>query len=248
MHPDLEPLIEAAIADGVITDKERSILHKRAIALGVDVDELDMFMDARLFKRNEGKSADASLSLKEDLKKQDSGKKAASNCSGCGAPVNLARLTCGFCGALTGKVDTPEAELKAVQELTAALNSQLASIEFERVMNRKAAAFWNTAYTPNSGPALIKLAKQVIASIDVTATDEDGNRKLATRSRSLLRDAKMLGDPNLNPQINILEEDLVERMDEYKASVKKDNRGWILFAVGLALAWWLLIKFGFQSS
>ena len=87
----------------------------------------------------------------------------------------------------------------------------------------------------------------MIASIDVTATDEDGNSKLATRARSLLRDAKMLGDPNLNPQISVLEEDLAERMDEYKASVKKDNRGWILFAVGLAFAWWLLIK-GFSSS
>lgn len=47
---ELEMLIDAAIADGVITEKERLILHKRAQAEGVDVDELDMIIDARLAK------------------------------------------------------------------------------------------------------------------------------------------------------------------------------------------------------
>lgn len=46
----LEEFIEAALADGVLTDKKREILHKRAIKEGVDVDELDMVLDARLAK------------------------------------------------------------------------------------------------------------------------------------------------------------------------------------------------------
>ena len=51
MHPDLERLIEAAIADGVITPKERSILHKKAEKLGEDLDELDMLLDGMLHIR-----------------------------------------------------------------------------------------------------------------------------------------------------------------------------------------------------
>ena len=47
---ELEMLIEAAIADGEISEKERSILHKRALAEGVDPDELDMIVDARIAK------------------------------------------------------------------------------------------------------------------------------------------------------------------------------------------------------
>lgn len=47
---ELEEIIEAALADGVLTDKERAILHKRALAEGVDPDELDVVIDGRLAK------------------------------------------------------------------------------------------------------------------------------------------------------------------------------------------------------
>lgn len=47
---ELEELIEAALADGEITEKERAVLHKRAIAEGVDTDELDVVIDGRLAK------------------------------------------------------------------------------------------------------------------------------------------------------------------------------------------------------
>lgn len=45
---ELEMLINAALADGEITEKERTILHKRAQAEGVDPDELDMIINGRL--------------------------------------------------------------------------------------------------------------------------------------------------------------------------------------------------------
>ncbi|MBP3285367.1 MAG: hypothetical protein J6M15_00285 [Prevotella sp.] len=47
---ELEEVIEAALADGVLTDKERAVLHKRAAAEGVDPDELDVVIDGRLAK------------------------------------------------------------------------------------------------------------------------------------------------------------------------------------------------------
>lgn len=47
---ELEEVIEAALADGVLTDKERAVLHKRAAAEGVDLDELDVVIDGRLAK------------------------------------------------------------------------------------------------------------------------------------------------------------------------------------------------------
>lgn len=51
---ELEVLIDAALAGGEITEKSRAILHKRAQAEGVDTDELDMVIDARLSsKKNE---------------------------------------------------------------------------------------------------------------------------------------------------------------------------------------------------
>ena len=60
---ELEMLIDAAIADGEISEKERSILHKRAAAEGVDIDELDMIVDARIAK---AKKARVSSQTEED--------------------------------------------------------------------------------------------------------------------------------------------------------------------------------------
>lgn len=41
----LEQLIKSVIADGFITDKERSVLHKKAAAEGIDEDEIDVYID-----------------------------------------------------------------------------------------------------------------------------------------------------------------------------------------------------------
>jgi len=41
----LEQLIKSVIADGAITDKERSVLHKKAAAEGIDEDEIDVYID-----------------------------------------------------------------------------------------------------------------------------------------------------------------------------------------------------------
>lgn len=48
----LEQLIQSVIADGVITDKERAVLHKKAAAEGVDEDELDVYVDGLLAQAN----------------------------------------------------------------------------------------------------------------------------------------------------------------------------------------------------
>ena len=52
----IEALIKAALADGVVTEKEKQVLFKRAEAEGVDLDEFEMVLDARLVElKKEGK-------------------------------------------------------------------------------------------------------------------------------------------------------------------------------------------------
>ena len=48
MHPEIEKLIDLAIADGQIKDKERNVIFKKAAELGVDFDEVEMILDGRL--------------------------------------------------------------------------------------------------------------------------------------------------------------------------------------------------------
>ncbi len=47
---DIEKLIKAALVDGVVTDKERSILVKKVKEAGGDVDEFEMLLDARIYE------------------------------------------------------------------------------------------------------------------------------------------------------------------------------------------------------
>ena len=47
---ELDELIDMALADGQLTEKEKRILFRRARSEGVDLDEFEMLLDARLEK------------------------------------------------------------------------------------------------------------------------------------------------------------------------------------------------------
>lgn len=94
---ELEEVIEAALADGVLTDKERAVLHKRAQAEDVDPDELDVVIDGRLAKKKK----------EEDWLRPVPPKTVESNkvgnvmkCPNCGAPYQPGTGKCSECGHL----------------------------------------------------------------------------------------------------------------------------------------------------
>jgi hypothetical protein len=63
MHPEIEKLIEMALADGQVTDKEREIILRKADKLGLDVDEVEMYLEGKenlvkLDPKESGKSID----------------------------------------------------------------------------------------------------------------------------------------------------------------------------------------------
>ena len=49
-NEELEQLIEIALTDGTLTDKKKDVIFKKAQALGVDIDELEMVLEARVYK------------------------------------------------------------------------------------------------------------------------------------------------------------------------------------------------------
>ena len=66
----LEALITAALADGVLTDKEKNLLFKKAEAMGIDRDEFDLVLDGRLAKRKKEMEAQAPQEAKPEQKKR----------------------------------------------------------------------------------------------------------------------------------------------------------------------------------
>ena len=50
-NEQLEKLIEMALMDGELTEKEKQILFKKAETFGVDLDEFEMVLDAKVVEQ-----------------------------------------------------------------------------------------------------------------------------------------------------------------------------------------------------
>ena len=91
LTPELEQLIQYALEDGVLTDKERSVLIRKAQAAGADLDEFEMILDAKL---HEVKKAAAAVAPKSNSNKHGEVRK----CPACGAMVSAFSTRCSECG------------------------------------------------------------------------------------------------------------------------------------------------------
>ena len=92
-NPDLEALIDAALADGELTEKEKQILFKKAQSMGVDLDEFEMVLDARLVKLKKAEQEKSASSAPKSNKLGDVRK-----CPQCGAVIGTFQMTCPECG------------------------------------------------------------------------------------------------------------------------------------------------------
>ncbi len=86
MHSELEKLIELAIADGVITEKEKLVILKKTEKLGEDPDEIEMILDGKLHQ----------LEANKPRQKEKVGN--INTCPACGESVKSFELNCKACG------------------------------------------------------------------------------------------------------------------------------------------------------
>ena len=89
---ELEALINAALADGTITDKEKLILKKRAAADGIDADEFELVLNARIIMANRAHSQ-AQPSAPKSNKLGELRK-----CPSCGSLIGSFQMICPDCG------------------------------------------------------------------------------------------------------------------------------------------------------
>ena len=88
---ELEQLINYALEDGVLTDKERSVLMRKAQAAGADLDEFEMILEAKL---HEVQKTAAAVAPKSNSNKHGEIRK----CPACGAMVSAFSTRCSECG------------------------------------------------------------------------------------------------------------------------------------------------------
>lgn len=92
-NEQIEALISAALADGMLTEKEKQVLFKKAQAQGIDLDEFEMVLDARLVELEKAEKAKAAAAAPKSNKLGD-----VKKCPNCGAIVQSYLGACPECG------------------------------------------------------------------------------------------------------------------------------------------------------
>lgn len=113
----LEEVIEAALADGVITEKERAVLHKKAQQEGVDPDEIDVVIDGR---------------LQQMQNEVDKAKQKVRKCPSCGEIIPAMTAVCPSCGQV---IDTSNPDNKALQKYMNKLEDALVKLKEDGAKN-----------------------------------------------------------------------------------------------------------------
>ena len=91
-NEQIENLINMALADGELTEKEKQVLFKKAEAAGIDLDEFEMVLDAKLFEKNQTKTEATPVSAPKSDKYGD-----VKKCPSCGAIVQSFTGRCSDC-------------------------------------------------------------------------------------------------------------------------------------------------------
>ena len=89
----IEQLISAALADGVLTEKEKQVLFKKAHAEGIDLDEFEIILDARLLEAQEAEKKKREKAAPKSDKYAD-----VKKCPACGSIIPPNTKVCPGCG------------------------------------------------------------------------------------------------------------------------------------------------------
>jgi hypothetical protein len=110
----IENLINFALADGELTEKEKQILFKKAEEAGIDLDEFEMVLDAKLHEKQQ--------SIKQPVAPANAAPKSdklgdIKKCPACGAMVGAFKAICADCGHEFSNVEATNSTQKLYNEL-----------------------------------------------------------------------------------------------------------------------------------
>lgn len=111
----MDKLIEMALMDGVLTEKEKEILLKKAEAAGINLDEFEMILDAKLFEKQQSiKAVAPPVAAPKSDKHGDFNK-----CPACNAIVQSYSAICSDCGHSFSNISAVSSVSKLHEQLIA---------------------------------------------------------------------------------------------------------------------------------
>ncbi len=177
-NEQIEGLIKAALADGELTEKEKQILFKRAEAMGIDLDEFEMVLDARLV---ELKQQEAAIAREHELamaKAQATTAQAAATqqsaapksnkygdvrkCPVCGAMIQSFQAKCPECDYEFTNIEA-NSSVQRLSEMLRKIDAEYSS----------KAGIFSTISSMLSGTSLAERKRGIISSFPIPKTKED---------------------------------------------------------------------------
>ncbi len=89
----IEKLIQLALADGILNEKEKQILFKNAETEGIDLDEFEMVLEAKLFEIQQNKTSD----IKNEASPKSDKFGDIRKCPSCGSLLQTFQTKCPDC-------------------------------------------------------------------------------------------------------------------------------------------------------
>ena len=165
-NEELENLIEMALMDGELTEKEKQILFKKAESFGIDLDEFEMVLNAKLFEKQKSMKPPPTITTTAAPKSDKFGD--VKKCPACGAIVQSFQTKCTDCGQEFSNVDANV----SIQKLFAMLNA--CENERKEESNSIVGAFGSLmAKGLGQGDKVTERKKSIISGFPIPNTKDD---------------------------------------------------------------------------
>ncbi len=245
MHPDIENLINMALADGEVTEKERGIILRKAEALGVDRDEVEMILDGKLHQLEANKPED-----KEKIGN-------INTCPACGASKKAFQIKCEDCGheftnsqVLKSKQKLfSEFEKVEIEERNRSLNF-IEKLDVERVyeskINARKASIVSTFPLPYNKEDLLDFFNLAIhESKKYGSVNDEGFLRRAWKSKANELKAKISLELKDDIHANLL---LLEYNNQIKTISISPKQKMLFVILVLFIFLFLAVYFGIKSE
>lgn len=120
-NEQIEQLINAALADGVLTEKEKQVLFKKAESMGIDLDEFEMVLSSKLYEKQ--KAIEEEHKKKSDVAPKSNKMGDVRKCPACGAIVSSYQVKCPECGYEFSEVAANSSTQLLADKLVAAVGN-----------------------------------------------------------------------------------------------------------------------------
>lgn len=235
----LEELINIALADGEITEKEKQILFKKAEELGIDLDEFEMVLNARLAKAQKAQTGTKTQSASKSDKMGE-----VKKCPSCGAIIQSYMGECSECGYALENLQANSSSQRLAEKLEEIEKSRTVNKddedndeEDERIANAKTEII-RSFPIPNTKADLLEFIlslKSKITSKFFPSDNDPCNDAYKAKCTECINKAKILfpNDPMLKEAIAQFDKDDEDR--------KKKKRKKIILIASIALVPIILI-------